>query len=90
MRESSTNIQRYGFLTRAEGCYLFADSISAELKDAIAVAKAASPVGTHHLQIYNQILTSKYKALPPCEVQKWEQMAEDINSGNGSDDLKAQ
>ena len=67
MRESSTNIQRYGFLTRAEGRYLSADSISAELKDAIAVAKAASPVGTHHLQIYNQILTSKYKALPPCD-----------------------
>ena len=90
MREPGTNLERYGFLSKAEGRYLFARSIDSELKNEVDKEKALIGGSAHHLQVYQRVLSRLYGALPPAEVSRWEQMAEDINSGNGSDELKAQ
>ena len=89
VRESATNVNRYGFLTKADSRFLFADSIDTQLKEEIATAKTTFPEGTHHLQVYHSVLNRLYNVLPATERHKWEQMADEINSGNGSEELKA-
>ena len=82
-------MERYGFLKKTEGRYLFADSIKEKLKDEIALEKSRASGSKHHLTIYQNVLTRNYEALSPEETDKWETMAEQLNLGTGTGEMKS-
>lgn len=82
-------MERYGFLKKTDGRYLFADSIKEKLKDEIALEKSLGTSSKHHLTIYQNVLTRHYEALSPEEIRKWDDMAEKLNSGTGTGEMKS-
>ena len=58
------------------------------MKEEITAEKAHGPANRHHLTIYQNVLARLYNALP-SEIKKWDAMADQLNTGTGSGEMKA-
>lgn len=88
IRPDNSKVERYAFMKKVEGRYLWAKSAHDEIQaqiDAYQKEHAA-----HNLVSYQNVTSKLFGDIPEPERTKWQKLADEMNEGNGPDELKAQ